>query len=136
MMANEPFNPLDTTRGKQNNWPEDEEGKLIGTGEGEVPQRELSEAPGVSNLDMRTSASDVASIKESGGGAPRSYTPPPAPSYKASGRLSEEQKPFGGTSVYPPTPPKFSPPQAFSQALFRTDNRRRLLPPRNRKFRN
>lgn len=43
----------------------------IGDGEGETP---LAKQP-VEKVDMRTMASDIASLQETGGGIPRSYTP-------------------------------------------------------------
>lgn len=51
------------------NW--SEKNPVIGTGEGEVP---LANAP-MTNINMRTMASDVASIKETGGGEPKPYNP-------------------------------------------------------------
>jgi len=46
----------------------------LGTGEGEVP---LASTPSP-KIDVRTMASDLNSTQESGGGAPRPYTPPPS----------------------------------------------------------
>ena len=51
------------------NW--SEKNPVIGTGEGEVP---LANAP-VADVTMRTMSSDIASIKETGGGEPKSYNP-------------------------------------------------------------
>ena len=51
------------------NW--SEKNPVIGTGEGEVP---LANAP-MAEVAMRTMSSDVASIKETGGGEPKPYNP-------------------------------------------------------------
>lgn len=51
------------------NW--SEKNPVIGTGEGEVP---LANAP-MADVTMRTMSSDIASIKETGGGEPKSYNP-------------------------------------------------------------
>ncbi|MEK7512756.1 MAG: hypothetical protein AAB601_00990, partial [Patescibacteria group bacterium] len=63
----------------------------LGTGEGEAPLV----GPSPQNVALRTMASDIASIQSSGGGQPRSYTPPPPP-------------PRSGTPL--PPPPSFSRP--------------------------
>lgn len=49
---------------------------VLGTGEGEVPLATIPSA----DITMRTAASDVASIKETGGGEPKPYTPAASPS--------------------------------------------------------
>ena len=76
---------------------------VIGTGEGEVPLAKVPSAP-----MMRTMASDVASIKETGGGEPRPYIPkeiPPA--FAETPTPASPKKDF----VVPSVIPAFVPPQ-------------------------
>lgn len=76
------------------------------TGSGQVPQaggeKPLStgegEAPLVPKIDLRTMASDLGSIKESGGGPPRPYVPPPP-------TFNKPEEPVGAAS------PPFEPPK-------------------------
>ena len=59
----------------------------LGTGEGEIP---LAQTP-APKIDIRTMASDIKSVEESGGGAPRPYTPPPqTPSLRPEPEKKEE----------------------------------------------
>lgn len=62
---------------------------IVGTGEGESPLAR----PNDIKFDLRTMSSDIASIKESGGGAPRPYVPPPPI------RPREEALPTGSTNL-------------------------------------
>ena len=69
-MADENF------QGNQSQWPKEK--PALGTGEGESPFG----APSSPKIDLRTMASDQASMKEMGGMEPRPYTPPPFPADK------------------------------------------------------
>ncbi|MFA6407547.1 MAG: hypothetical protein WCV80_02475 [Candidatus Paceibacterota bacterium] len=76
---------------------------VIGTGEGEVPLAKIPTEP-----TMRTMASDVASIKETGGGEPRPYIPKEIPpSFPDMSQPVTPKKDF----VVPPVIPAFVPPQ-------------------------
>lgn len=80
----------------------------IGTGEGEVP---LAKPP-IMDMTMRTMASDISSIKESGGGEPRAYVPrePVAPQAPA----PAQQRPM---NVPPFQPAPSIPPQGDMGAV-------------------
>lgn len=76
----------------------------IGDGEGEIP---LAKQP-TEKVDMRTMASDIASMQETGGAMPRPYTPgtsqTPQQSEQKLGTL-EEKQPMQSTFVQPTNPP-------------------------------
>ena len=65
------------------------------TGEGELPLSKPSDI----KFDLRTMSSDIASMKESGGGAPRPYVPPPPV------RSREESPVVGSGQMRPGAPP-------------------------------
>lgn len=101
----------------QNQW---QDKPAIGTGEGESP---LAPAP-QNEVTMRTMASDVASMKEMGGGEPRPYKPaePVAPTIPTSTQAPQQQ-PITQGGVINPTqtaevPPVVPLPQKKSGGLF------------------
>ncbi|MEK7464586.1 MAG: hypothetical protein AAB617_02295 [Patescibacteria group bacterium] len=76
----------------------------LGTGEGESP---IVPSQGSEKLDvtMRTSASDIKSMQDSGGQVPRPYVPPPSvPTYSPSGLSGIGGQPFQPPQLdqYPP----------------------------------
>lgn len=73
----------------------------LGTGEGEVPLA----PPQISNIEMRTMASDIKTSNEAGGGMPRPYTPPPAPTRSES--ILPQSQP--ASRPQSPTPPPIVP---------------------------
>lgn len=95
-------------------WPEEEKEKTpLGTGEGEVPLARPQDL----NVDMRTMASDLQSIAESGGGAPRSYTPAPVVPSRPTTPLAPEknESPFIPPQVASTETPNAA-PAAFETA--------------------
>jgi hypothetical protein len=107
IMANENF--------QGQNWPN--QGPALGTGEGESPLA----PPPPQNINVRTMISDLKSMQDTGGAAPRPYTPPPpAPSVQkpAAEQSNDVFKPpevdnfsavTGGLGIVggmPPVPPK------------------------------
>ncbi len=74
----------------------------IGDGEGEIP---LAKQP-TEKVDMRTMASDIASMQETGGTMPRPYTPGASPQQSGQklGTL-EEKQPMQSAFVQPTNPP-------------------------------
>lgn len=85
---------------------------MIGTGEGESPLAKPSE-----KIDMRTMASDIASMRETGGGAPRPYAPQNAPAKAAPSQPAAAKVPAAPPANMatkamdvPPIPPSSSTP--------------------------
>lgn len=82
---------------------------MIGTGEGESPLAKPQNS--AEKVDLRTLASDAASIEQSGGGVPVPYTPniPPASGSKAAERKPDQVTPpgvaAGDIGFTPPVPP-------------------------------